>query len=177
MSTEVFVTKFDVKPADAIVLNKKFFGMMDHYVIYLGVQNREHRFVANYVDGVKDIPNEKIDSLLQIYVPSKIEKFPGLSNERPIAVKRAMSRIGERAYDLISNNCEHFKNFVHHGIETSTQVQKAGAALAVGGIGITLIGIGKKNKTAVVWGIIIVIIGILIAAFTNREKKSTTKTY
>lgn len=175
MNPSVFVTQFNIMPADAIVLNKKFFGMMDHYVIYLGTQNSEHRFVANYVDGVKDIPNDKIETLLQVYVPSKIERFPGANHERPAAVSRAKSRIGERAYDLISNNCEHFKNFVHHGIENSTQTQKTGAALTIGGIGLTLIGVGKKNKTAVIWGIIIVIVGILIAAFAKREKETANR--
>ncbi len=171
MTPNLFVHQFGIKPADAVVLNKKFFGMLDHYVIYVGIQNYEHLFVANYVDGVKEIPNDKIESLLEVYVPSSIERFPGKEHERPAAVNRAKQRIGERAYHMISNNCEHFKNFVHHGIETSTQTEKTGAALTIGGIGLALIGVGKKNKTAIIWGIIIVIVGVLIAAFAKREKK------
>lgn len=106
--------------------------MLDHYVI---CQEQEHSFVANYINGVKVIPTNEINSLLQIYVPTNIEKFPGKEIERSDAVKRAMNRIGEKAYDLIENNCEHFKNFVHHGIETSTQIEKAGFVTAIGGIG------------------------------------------
>jgi hypothetical protein len=170
MTPNLFVHQFAIKPADAVVLNKKFFGMLDHYVIYVGIQNYEHQFVANYVDGVKEIPNDKIGSLLEVYVPSKIERFPGKDHERQAAVNRAKGRIGERAYGFISNNCEHFKNFVHHGIETSTQVEKVGAALTISGIGLALIGVGKKNKTVAVWGLIIVIVGILIAMFAKREK-------
>lgn len=171
MSTNILVTKYNIQPADAIVLSKKLFGMLDHYVIYVGIENREHKFVANYVEGVKIIPKDKIDPLLEVYVPSKIEKFPGPRHERPIAVKRALSRIGEKAYGLISNNCEHFKNYVHYGIENSTQVEKAAAGLTVGGIGLALLGIGRKNDAAVVWGIIILILGILVATFAKRETK------
>jgi len=170
MNIDLFISQQSIKPADAIILTKKFFGMLDHYAIYLGVQEREHKFVANYIDGVKVIPNNEINSLLQAYVPTNIEKFPGKETERPAALKRAMSRIGEKAYNLVSNNCEHFKNFVHHGIETSTQVEKVGAAAAIGGIGLLLIGLGKRNKTAFAWAIVIIIVGILIASFARRAK-------
>lgn len=170
MNIDLFISQQNIRPADAIILAKKFFGMLDHYVIYLGVQGLEHRFVANYISGVKVIPNNEISSLLQIYVPMDIEKFPGKDIERPAAIKRAMSRIGEKAYNLVSNNCEHFKNFVHHGIESSTQVEKAGVATVIGGIGLLLIGLGKKSKAAFVWAIVIIILGILIASFARRER-------
>lgn len=169
MNIDLYISQQNIMPADAIILTKKFFGMLDHYVIYLGKQGREHRFVANYVDGVKVIPNKEINDLLQVYVPTNVEKFPGQNHEREAAIKRALSRIGERAYNLIKNNCEHFKNYVHNGIETSTQVEKAGFVAAVGGLGLLLMGVGRKNKSAFVWGIIIIILGILVATFAKRE--------
>lgn len=175
MNINLFITQKNLLPADALILRKKFFGMLDHYVIYLGTNRQEHQFIANYADGVRVVPNEQIHSLLQVYVPSNIERFPGRNEERPSAVKRAQSRIGERAYSLVANNCEHFKNWVHTGIETSSQVQKAGAAITIGGLGLALIGAGKKNKTAITWGVIILLIGILIAAFTKREKVALSK--
>jgi Lecithin retinol acyltransferase len=171
MNVNLFITQRDIRPADAIVLNKKFFGMLDHYVIYLGVKNFQHQFVANYVDGVKIVPTDKIDSLLQVYVPTKVERFSGTAHQRSAAIKRAFSRIGERAYNLVSNNCEHFKNFVHQGIDTSTQVEKAAAGLTLGGIGLTLIGAGRKNSTAIAWGIVILIVGIIVGMFATRDPK------
>lgn len=172
MNIGLYISVQNILPADAIVVTKKFFGMLDHYVIYLGIQNSEHRFVANYVDGVKVIPNSDITALLQVYEPSNIEKFPGTNPERAAAIKRAVSRIGEKAYNLVSNNCEHFKNYVHHGIEASSQVEKAGATATVSGVGLLLVGLGKKSNAAIIWGIIIIILGILIAAFGNRKEKN-----
>lgn len=171
MNTGAFVTQLNIKPADAVILRKKFFGMLDHYAIYLGAQAGEHRFIANYVEGVKIIPPGKIDLLLQDYVPTNLDRFPGSPSERQAAINRAMSKLGEKDYNLVSNNCEHFKNFVHTGKEVSTQVKMFGGALTIGGLGLTLVGIGKKNKTTFVWGIVILIIGILVAAFATREKK------
>ena len=176
MNIDLFIAQKNLMPADALILRKKFFGMLDHYVIYLGTNTQQHQFIANYVDGVKMVPNDQIHSLLQVYVPSNIERFPGRNEERPSAVRRALSRIGERAYNLVANNCEHFKNWVHTGIETSSQVQRAGAVITIGGLGLALIGAGKKNKTAITWGVIILLIGILIAAFSKREKKQPLST-
>jgi hypothetical protein len=169
MNINLFISQRNILPADAIVLTKKFFGMLDHYVIYLGMQNLEHRFVANYVDGVKVIPNREINSLLEVYVPTNIEKFPGKHQDRHAAIKRAVSRIGEKAYGIVSNNCEHFKNYVHYGVEASSQVEKFGVAGAIGGAGLLLVGMGKKSNAAIIWGIVIIIVGILIAAFATRE--------
>ncbi len=173
MNINLFIVQKNIMPADAIILRKKFFGMLDHYVIYLGTntKNNEHQFVANYVDGVKIVPNDEIHSLLQVYVPSDIDRFPGKESERPSALQRAWSRIGEKAYNIVSNNCEHFKNWVHLGIETSSQVGTLGGALTIGGLGLTLLGAGKKNKTTIVWGVIILLIGILVATFANRDKE------
>lgn len=38
-------------------------------------------------------------------------------------VKRAISRLGEHNYDLISNNCEHFAIWCKTGVSMSTQVR------------------------------------------------------
>jgi len=42
--------------------------------------------------------------------------------QRAAAVDRAASRIGERSYNLILNNCEHFANWCATGVAISHQV-------------------------------------------------------
>lgn len=162
MNIQNFIIQSALQPADAIILNKKFFGMVDHYVIYIGFVGLQPQFVANYVEGVKVIPNKEIETLLQSYVPTDIEKFPGPPHKRGEAVKRALSKIGEKAYNYVLNNCEHFKNFVHFGIKKSLQVEKAGGWMIVGGIGLTALGAGKKNTNTALWGVLVIIIGLIL---------------
>jgi len=75
--------------------------------------------------GVFDIDNaviEKVDmeifsqSRPVVVVDSKIEFSP----EK--VVQRALSRLGERSYDLWNNNCEHFANWCRSGDHSSPQV-------------------------------------------------------
>ena len=44
-----------------------------------------------------------------------------------IVVWRAESRLGENAYDVFDNNCEHFATWCKTGIHASEQVKNAGA--------------------------------------------------
>jgi hypothetical protein len=175
MSIHQFIVTNGLKPADAIVLQKRFFGMVDHYVIYLGIVNLQHAFVANYTQGVRIIAHKELEKFLSELFPVKIEKYPGDESQRNDALKRAMSQIGQKAYNYIANNCEHFKNFVHHGIKKSTQVQKGGAALAIGGLGLTFIGAEKKNDSMAIFGVFIILIGIIIALLgtPNQDNKNT----
>lgn len=133
MTLNQFITTNRILPADAIVMKKKLFGMVDHYVIYLGLSNdRNHTFVANYTKGVKVIPDHELREFLQILEPTKIDRFYGTESQRVAAVKRAISRIGERAYNYVTNNCEHFKNWVHRGEHKSAQVDNAMESVAIG---------------------------------------------
>jgi Lecithin retinol acyltransferase len=49
-------------------------------------------------------------------------------------IKRAESRIGERDYNLVFNNCEHFVVWCKTGRHQSTQVDRAVGATLVGGV-------------------------------------------
>lgn len=169
MNINEFIAARNVKPADAIVMQKKFFGMLDHYVIYLGIVNRSHTFVANYTQGVRVISSQEISQFLQTYVPSSIDRFPGKQNERGAAVQRAKNLIGQRSYDFIANNCEHFKNFVHRGIASSTQVEKAGAGLAVGGLALAAIGAKTESTGATVAGVALAALGLIAIAVENSD--------
>lgn len=132
MTLHQFIVSNNIKPADSIVMRKKLFGMADHYVIYIGIRGRRHVFVANYRNGVKEIPDHELREFLQILQPTKIDRFPGPDSHRSAAVNRALSRVGERAYNYVSNNCEHFKNWVHRGEHKSTQVDNAIEGVAIG---------------------------------------------
>ncbi len=134
MNIHQFIMQNRIQPADAIILRKKFFGMVDHFVIYVGVYQNRHRFVANYTKGVRDISQSELNEFLRFLDPTKIEKFPGSENSRQDAVKRALSRLGENRYNIGNNNCEHFKNWVHFGKHESRQVEnfKAGAGAVAG---------------------------------------------
>ncbi|MCB0476748.1 MAG: lecithin retinol acyltransferase family protein [Crocinitomicaceae bacterium] len=164
MTLHQFVVANDLKQADAIILRKKLLGMVDHYAIFLGYRNSNPVFVANYRDGVKEVSYKELSTILQTYQPEQIDRFPGPEAHRQLAVQRALSRIGERAYNYIANNCEHFKNWVHHGENRSQQVKNAGdvslGIAAVAGVA----AIGAKSEKAALVGM-----GFLLAGLLLRE--------
>ena len=46
----------NLRPADALVLRKKFLGMVDHFAIFLGYDNyNEPYIVDNYKDGIQRV--------------------------------------------------------------------------------------------------------------------------
>lgn len=151
MTLSEFIHYNQLKPADAIMLNKKIFGMLDHYVIYLGIHNNKHTFVANYNKGVDIIPDADLQHFLKILVPKQIHRLNGNARDRERAVQRGISKIGEKAYNLLNNNCEHFKNYVQYGISKSTQSDSfkstVGSVLIFGlAIGVLSSVLGGKGK-------------------------------
>ncbi len=148
MTINEFTQINNLRPADAILMRKKFFGMLDHYVIYLGVINGRHTFVANYTKGVKIIPDHELTQFLKVLEPKSIDRFPGAEWQRPAAVQRAISRIGENKYTYLDNNCEHFKNWVHYGENKSKQAENfragVGAAAVLGAIALLFSAIAEE---------------------------------
>lgn len=172
MSTiEYFVISNELKPADAILLNKKFFGMLDHFAVYLGrdINTNVPVFAANYTKGVQYLTPKELDQFLEELVPSKIERFHGSLKQRSEAVKRAISKIGETSYHLIFNNCEHYKNFVHFSKKYSAQVENVGNAAMISG-GITaLVGAASGNNKALGWGLAIFALGAIASNAANQD--------
>lgn len=173
MTAISFVNENRLNPVDVIVLRKKVFGMVNHYAIYLGKDFfGKPEFVANFLDGVQVIPEEKIEEQLKTYIPERIEKFQGTLTERNLALQRAKSKIGERLYSYLGNNCEHFKNWVHFGEKYSGQVNTAGSFLAIGGGAALLYAIlNDKSKTAQ-WGAALLILGLILKGLADRTDKS-----
>lgn len=137
MTIHQFIVQNNIRPTDAIVLRKKFLGMVDHFVIYLGITNGRHRFAANFSGGVKYVSPQEISRYLDFLVPRSIERFPGrTAAARNAALRRAHSRIGENDYRYLSNNCESYKNYVHYGVNRSHQAEnfKTGASVVIGGL-------------------------------------------
>lgn len=162
MTTSQFIQTNNLKQADAIVLRKKLLGMVDHYAIFLGYRGNHPIFVANYRDGVKEVSIIEIGQLLQTLEPTSIDRFFGSETERRQAIQRAMSRIGEKAYNYIANNCEHFKNWVHRGEHRSDQVKAAGNAAVIVGAGTAIIALANKNPKAGAIAVGLLLLGALL---------------
>ncbi len=147
MSIQQFIFNFNIRPADAIVVKKEKIGILDHYVIYLGIdQFGEHKFIANYTEGVKFLPLWQIAQFLKTYVPVRLNRFLGNEMQRQSAVLRALSRLNENAYNLILNNCEHFASWVQNGTPESEQVEVFGKSLLLGGALLGLIGLIAEDE-------------------------------
>lgn len=169
--TEAFVSKNNLQQADCIVLRKKFMGMFDHFAVYLGRHpiNNSPLFAANYTDGVQLVKHQELDQFLQVLVPDRIERFTGTNTERINAVKRAISKIGEKGYNLITNNCQHYASFVQYGKKSSAQVEKYSEGMMFGGAATAIIGLVSEDEKAAGWGLVLFALGALAASAANRN--------
>lgn len=169
MNVSIFLKKNNIKPADSIVVKKLQFGILKHYIIYLGFIQGDHRFIANYNTGIDIIPNDQLHKFLNIYQPIELNPFRGNEYQRQEALERAWSRRGEKEYNLILNNCEHYYSFVHTGVPRSKQVQDFGAGLiAAGAITATASAIDGNKKG--VWGGLI-LAGLGLLTLSNDKEK------
>lgn len=168
---EHFVISNELQPADAILLNKKFFGMLDHFAVYLGrhPQTNVPLFAANYTKGVQVLTPVEVDQFLDKLVPSKIERFSGNLHQRREAVNRALTMVGKKSYNLIFNNCEHYKNFVQFNKKYSSQVDSAGKTAMVGGAITAIVGAASGNKKALGWGLAFLALGAIATGAANRD--------
>jgi hypothetical protein len=169
---ENFVIANSLQPADAVLLNKKFFGMLDHFAVYLGrhPQTNKPVFAANYTGGVQILTPVEVNDFLEKLVPSKIERFYGTIQQRREAVNRALTMVGKTSYNLIFNNCEHYKNFVLFNKKYSRQVENAGKTAMVAGGATALIGAIEGNNKALGWGLLAFALGAIAAGAANQEE-------
>jgi hypothetical protein len=173
MTLTQFITSNNLRPADAVELICPQAGFPKHYAVYLGTKNGLPKFIANITDGIQILSHEKLTQFVKRYQVTNIERFKGNPNERKYAVKRAINRIGEKAYNLVFNNCEHFKNWVISGEDISKQVASIGTGVALSGAAIYLLGIASDNKGLKKTGAIILIILLVVAiiAFAMWQQK------
>lgn len=163
------IRNYGLQKVDAIIMKKRFIGMVDHYVLFMGMRNNSPVFVANYRDGVREVSSSDMVEYSEMLEMDKILPFKGSEYERSIAVQRAWSRVGERAYDYLANNCEHFVNWVHSGKSHSKQVDAAGESLLAGGVLTTLGGLASKNETATYVGLGALLLGALLKYAGNED--------
>jgi Lecithin retinol acyltransferase len=170
MNLQNLISENNLKQADAIVLRKKILGMVDHYAIFLGYRGSYPVFVANYKNGVKEVSIEDMREILQTLQPTSIERFNGTEPQRQLALNRAMSRIGETAYNYIANNCEHFKNWVHTGEHRSEQVKTAGKISIGIATGTAIYSIVNKSPKAGAIAVGLLLLGALLKNVAEDQK-------
>ncbi|GIU21972.1 lecithin retinol acyltransferase family protein [Shewanella sp. MBTL60-007] len=124
---------------------KSFRGLYTHHGIYIGSSRVIH--YSGLSDGIQSGPIEQV-SLKKfcagndyVVVPHYERKY-----QRAESVRRAESRLGEDAYSVTGNNCEHFVNWCIDGDHTSGQVDKGTAAAS--GTMSTAAGIGSRAAVA-----------------------------
>lgn len=102
-------------------------GLYSHHGLYVGNQVVVH--YSGLSDGLQSGPIEEI-SLKEFCAGNDFEVVPHPNRRysRTESTKRARSRLGEDAYSLTGNNCEHFVNWCLDGNHVSRQVDSGTAA-------------------------------------------------
>lgn len=123
-----------LQPGDILIVNR---GLYKHYGIYAGNGTVIHYASRNGDFGddicIHEAPLEQFADEDEIIVGRFSETFlhTHTLHSPEETVRRARSRIGERKYNLITNNCEHFALWCKTGESESGQVNTAAAAIAL----------------------------------------------
>ncbi len=121
-----------IRPGDVICV-ERWGNLYRHYGVYVGKGQVIH-YAGTGGDWDTDVAVRKVDmkSFLRDADTYMICKFPQKSRNpryrrytNKETVERAYSRLGERKYDLLTNNCEHFAVWCHTNIAESRQVERA----------------------------------------------------
>jgi len=166
MTLEQFITVNNILPGDAVIVKKNEIGLLDHYLIYLGHNSGDHKFIANYFYGTRILTAAELSSYSLAYSVERIRRFMGNNVQRYAAVQRALSRRDQDSYRLLANNCEHFANYVQTGVSHSQQTRTFGAGLALTGLAVAT---SSKSDTAKGVGTIMAILGLL--TFLSEKQK------
>jgi hypothetical protein len=119
-----FAQRINLLPGDVVITNKKFLNLVDHYLVYLGVNNygQEVYIENDYRNGVQCITGDEFTNKNPTW--SAVRKLNGDDTQRYWACERAKSLLYAR-YDLQRFNCENFANYVQYGQSFSSQVNTA----------------------------------------------------
>jgi len=116
------------KRGDLLRVNR---GLYYHYGVYYE-NNTVFQFAGEATDSIENTENVMIrispievfikNSVLEVYEFSEEE----LKNTYPIEerIQRAKSELGNKGYDLVSNNCEDFANRVVYKVPPKDQADK-----------------------------------------------------
>ena len=139
-----------LKPGDIIFCDRIIYK---HYGVYAG-NGRVIHYATQNGDFGADV-RVRETSLKKFAGDGKCMLLPPLKNRAGLkhfsaeeTVKRARSRLGEKAYNLLFNNCEHFALWCKYGISKSTQVEQVVATvLALGAVAVvTYIAVESDNE-------------------------------
>lgn len=116
-----YVSFYDLKPGDKIVIPKSWMRVIQHHVVYLGQNHLGVHLIAENAVGLF-VRVISVDQFFQENPEvTRIDRFTGDNVQRRIAIERALKKLGQ-PYDLINFNCEHFANYVQTGSATSNQI-------------------------------------------------------
>jgi len=116
---------------DHLIAHRLFYG---HHGIDAGGGR-----VVHYAPGPWKLDATVAETLFAEFArgdPVTVRAHPGSPFAPAEVVSRARARIGERAYSLTGNNCEHFAESAATGESTSRQVRGFADALLLAGIAI-----------------------------------------
>jgi cell wall-associated NlpC family hydrolase len=110
----------DYQPGDHLVVSRHVYT---HHGVYAGDGWVVH----------KDFGPVRLESLRTFGDGAKIRVCPPQDGDFPAAtvLARAVSRLGEDRYDLLSDNCEHFVRWCRNGKADSPQITAGLRALGV----------------------------------------------
>ena len=113
----------------AILEYRRCYGLFYHYAMYIGDNKVIHRDKKN------------LFSFGRIYV-TDLDKMVGTMKILPLQVPRVPTEnaietaleltIKDNTYNVLTNNCEHFVNFIRYNNRVSIQIQKIKKYLVFG---------------------------------------------
>lgn len=163
-----YIRTNNLLPGDAVVVRKDILGLLDHYLIYLGIESNRHQFIVNYGSGTRILQYSDIYEFSREYSPSRIRRFLGNHVQRRAAVNRALNQKDQDSYHLILNNCEHFANYVQSGTSYSQQTTVFGTGLAISGLALAA---SSKNDEGKGLGLAMTLFGMLTLAIESNNNK------
>ncbi len=155
----------DIKAGDALEFVCPTSGYPKHYALFLGFGTNGPRFIANMMKGIQIIEGQELLDQVGKYEITEVERFKGNWIQRRKILKRALKRLGERSYNLIFNNCEHFKNWVVNGKSESRQVERAGFWMFLIAILFMWAGCKSKRKWLFWTGVVVFCIPVVIGVY------------
>lgn len=168
INLDPFVLANKLQPADAIIVKKEPFKLLDHYLIYLGKQHGVHIFIANYTKGTRILSQIELVKFSQEFTPNRIIRFNGNSIQRQSAVQRALAKRDQSSYHLILNNCEHFSTYVQTGKSQSSQTKLFGSGLVVTGL---ITAAASKKPEAQTMGFLAAALGLITLIIEDSPTK------
>lgn len=118
------IRKFNLRPADRIVVPKSNLRLIQHHAIYLGRNEQGVDVIAENKIGIGVRLVSADEFFKDVSTITRIERFIGSEYDRKRAIERAISLVGYD-YDLFDFNCEHYSSLVQHNEKKSNQAQTA----------------------------------------------------